>query len=131
MTFYGDYPIPQQWPPYNGVACTPMPTAIVRIQTTEGFVIAADGRVRDEHGMVLTDDAKKIFPVHGQSLAYALYGTMGLGDDPNVIDLTSQIALAVQSLAGKTMADLVQYGDKLSRPIHKLLLNWKNERAAN
>jgi len=58
-----------------------MSTAIVRTYTPEGFVIAADGRVRNEDGNVVRDQAQKIFPIGGNNiryLAYSISGTAGI-----------------------------------------------------
>jgi len=62
-----------------------MPTAIVRVYTNEGFVIAADGRNLNSEAQpgtdpIITDEAQKIFPAqhHKASLAYAIAGVAGL-----------------------------------------------------
>jgi hypothetical protein len=106
-----------------------MPTAIVRFQTAEGFVIAADGRTRkSENGKVTVerDDMQKIYPVPGESLVYALYGNMRLGKDETdsggiVVDLVSEIKNAVTGLAGKKFEDIVQYAEQLALPVFNRL----------
>jgi hypothetical protein len=53
-----------------------MSTAIVRIYTRDGFVIAADGRTSDKSGAVRDDATQKVFPMTRPSmhLAYAIAG---------------------------------------------------------
>ena len=112
-----------------------MPTAIVRFQTAEGFVVAADGRVRkSENGRytVERDDMQKIYPIPGGSLVYALYGNMRLGKDETdsggiVVDLVSEIATAVSGLAGKQFADIAQYAEQLSLPVFDRLSHAKKQ----
>jgi hypothetical protein len=133
MIFYDDCPL-EHWPPYNGIPCTPMPTAIVRFQTAEGFVIAADGRARKyENGKytVEHDNMQKIYPIPGESLVYVLLGNMKLGKDETdsggiVVDLVSEVAASVSRLAGQTFKDIGQYADHLSIPILKRLSEAKS-----
>lgn len=64
------------------VAYVPMSTAIVRIYTPEGFVIAADGRKGNTVTReVATDSVQKVFPVDhsDKQLAYSFAGTAGIG----------------------------------------------------
>ena len=52
-----------------------MPTAIARIRTDEGFVIAADGRAYDHTaGKVTSDSVQKIFQVKGPPMACSVSG---------------------------------------------------------
>ena len=112
-----------------------MPTAIVRIQTVEAFVIAADGRVRKtENGKtsVIQNNMQKIYPIPGESLVYALYGNMQLGKDETdkgdfVVDLISEVATAANGLVGKRFEDVTQYAEQLADPILKRLSEAKNQ----
>src|ERR1039457_7383111 len=61
----------------SGPTCIPMSTAIARIWTSDGFVVAADGRQTNSLTReVMTDSAQKIFPVEHphRKLAYAIAG---------------------------------------------------------
>jgi hypothetical protein len=109
-----------------------MPTAIVRLQTTEGFVIAADGRVRgNQNGKleVVTDELQKIYQIEGEFLVYALYGTMGIGKDENdpdvAVNLVSAFKNAVDALHGQHFEDAVQYGNALALPIYNRIRDAK------
>src|SRR4051794_11315509 len=59
----------------------PMASAILLFYTSQGFLIAADGRARG-NGTVLTDCMTKIFSISKPpiSLAYAFGGTVALTD---------------------------------------------------
>src|SRR5690242_9871498 len=85
--YYGDLVVPTDW---SGIyrdgqfsaepllVSEPMSTAIVRIYTQEGFVIAADGRRRRTRDWkIISDHVQKVFPVvePGRSIAYAMTGT--------------------------------------------------------
>jgi hypothetical protein len=104
-----------------------MSTAIVRIYTEEGFVIAADGRQVREDGLPFNDGAQKIFPLCDErgSLAYAICGTtlMTSDDDTNepVWDLAAEMAHAIKSLSGRKSKNLFGYATRLSRPINRHL----------
>lgn len=79
MEFCDSPEILEHWPRYWGCPHKDMATAIVRIQTQEGTVVAADGmecvRFTDK---VFSMSAQKIFPVGSLPLAYSLYGTVGM-----------------------------------------------------
>src|SRR5215470_4502928 len=53
---HGDFPFSGPWwPGIQASSYYEMPTAIIRYLTSEGLVIAADGRSRDDNQQVLTD----------------------------------------------------------------------------
>jgi hypothetical protein len=83
MAWYGD-------PPGVGACVVPafifgglMPTAICRVYTPEGFVIAADGRrINVGRLPMIENNVRKIFRITpGRMLAYSLAGQTGLGPD--------------------------------------------------
>lgn len=92
-----------------------MSTAIARIYTPEGFVVAADGRAYDpDNRMVISDSVQKIFPIEQsrRRLAYALAGTAGLTrkNSPEVVfDFVSETAKAVEALAETRPRSLRHY----------------------
>ena len=60
-----------------------MPTSIVRIYTSQGFVIAADGREYDpKSGNPLSNNIRKVFPIKEpkRALLYALSALVPSGD---------------------------------------------------
>src|SRR5262249_6568102 len=76
----GDLIIP---PLLHQAGCIPMPTAIARVYTNEGFVIAADGRsfnhkTQEPHN----ENTQKIFPIQVSAdiqLAYSIAGFVEIG----------------------------------------------------
>jgi len=65
---------------FLGGVSVPMSTAIVRTYTSDGFVIAADGRVRGaEDGCVISDTVQKIFPIGGSTPYFLAYSISGVG----------------------------------------------------
>lgn len=126
---YGDFPFPQHWPE-TGRNRKSM-TAIVRILTSHGFVLAADGRGRDERQNIIRDDFQKIFPVLGRPLGYAVHGYTGVGNEGTkdiLIDIHNELENGVRSLARRNPADLIAYADKMVRPVYRALLKAKNDR---
>lgn len=108
-----------------------MPTAIVRYMTGQGFVIAADGRSRNERLEVIADNLQKIFPVPERPLVAAVYGNAGIGNEgdaePILVDVASELRRSMEALMGRNMGDLVEYAEKLSRPIYRMLFRVKND----
>ena len=109
--------------PRWGGSCAEMSTAIVRIHTPEGFVIAADGREMILKDCVLarkTDEAQKIFPIARKDLtcAYSFAGNCVFGqsdDDPTKaafdFDLEAQHAIGLLSIY--TPSTLYDYAKRL------------------
>src|SRR5580700_3187858 len=67
----------------------PVSTVITWFRTVEGFVVGSDGRNSDaETRQIVSDDTQKIFPIEqppGLRLAYALAGTISMGQGPGRI----------------------------------------------
>jgi len=62
--YYGDpFVDTTVWTQTDSSKVIAMSTAIVRVFTDEGFVIAADGIAIDEHGVEISRREKKIFPI--------------------------------------------------------------------
>jgi hypothetical protein len=118
MTLYGDLFVPPLCP---RIICFPMSTAIVRTYTSEGFVIAADGRaIGVEERRVVTDTAQKVFPIEwtGGSLAYSVAGTLQISSDDRrqVFNLILETEKA-QAAVTNTPASLVEYASLLAERI--------------
>jgi len=92
-----------------------MSTAISRIYTPEGFVVAADRRRLHVESGEANDTVQKIFYVKqpGRHLAYALAGTTGItreGNNTDVLfDFVCETTEAVDTLAGVRAKNLEQY----------------------
>ena len=132
MIFYGDAVLPDAWPVKAKLKFIPMSTAIFILYTSQGFVIAADGRQMKDEGenrKPEKDDVQKIFPIEnpGRSLAYALAGTASIADknDKIVVDFSSEIAMAAKRFARRRPQDLMLYAQTLFQPVYKLLLKSK------
>jgi hypothetical protein len=121
VALYGDVVMPEFWPPENEqTEIIDMPTAIVKAYTSEGFVIGADGRcTQAESGIVVTDDAQKIFPLSEshRTLAYVFCGTTAITDVRDqtlVVDLTSEIHKSVATMSQtESKHDINWYVSKL------------------
>lgn len=107
-----------------------MPTAICRIFTREGFLIAADGRkVIDVmgKGREIKEDTQKIFPLEtpGGELAYSLGGTVGLGLDDSdevIFRFADGITAAAKELEDARAGDLYEYARMLATSLYRSLL---------
>lgn len=104
-----------------------MPTAIIVAHTSQGHVIAADGRSRKEQGNVWTifrDDEQKIFSVTDESVcfAFAITGTARLSadDDENdiVFNFNSTIPRIAQSIRTESFGDAAGYFRRLVESIN-------------
>lgn len=117
----GGSPIP--YPRFGGS----MSTAICRIFTSEGFIVAADGRkfVTGPHSEI-KNDTQKIFCLEtpGGKLAYSLGGTVGLGPDDSdeiVFPFRRETEKAAREIKGQP-ANLHEYAQRLSASMHRELL---------
>jgi hypothetical protein len=82
--------------------CIPMSTAIARVYTDEGFVVAADGRAQNSIDGSTNDNTKKIFLVNkpGIAIAYSLAGTVGItprSSAETIFDVYRQVRSAIES----------------------------------
>ena len=124
FTFWGDFP---DHICNETSSVRDMPTAILTLYTSEGWVIAADGLGTLDDGSERNENTQKIFPVEGRPLAYVLLGTTKLLKDGQVsLDLGLGISNSAKALASRNPSDAVLYLDRLCRPLHKSLLNAKN-----
>jgi hypothetical protein len=97
-----------------------MSTAIARIYTPEGFVIAADGRKTrsgDPSG-IIRDSQQKIFSIEqpGRRLAYAFAGAVELthrDSDKVLFDFVAETDRAVINLSAKAPRSLWHYAEML------------------
>lgn len=111
-----------------------MPSAILLFYTSEGILVAADGRARI-NGTVDNDKTTKIFQISEpkRSLAYAFGGSVALTDrdDPKAIlfDFRDEAVKAIKSLRKTWYDDLGAYATKLSKRLqNKLERARENER---
>jgi len=105
-------------------------TAIVRMYTPAGFVIAADGRVCDDNNVVISDATQKIFAIENDQrvLAYSFTGSAKLtpeDSDEIVFDFVAEAAKVVQDLATRKSKNLYGYAVRLSVAINALLSDGK------
>jgi len=102
-------------------------SAILVLYATEGFLVAADGRMRMD-GVVKSDSITKIFSIAqpGRSLCYAFGGSVGLTDkdDPEIVlfDFREEAIKIIESFARKQHPDLLSYGTELSMKLCGRLL---------
>jgi hypothetical protein len=119
-----------------GIGCLEMPTAICRVHTREGFVIAADGlKTRhDDDGRIvgaITENAQKIFPIDGRQIAYSLtgiYALTPLGSEEVVFDFESEIPKCARALAEKDPPTMYHYVEKLCSLLRQSLGRVKRHR---
>jgi hypothetical protein len=107
---------------------TDMPTAIVRIHTSEGFILAADGREKSSLTQATNKDhEQKIFPIvnTGRTLAYALQGMAVLKDaDKNsvIVDMATAVKESIESFTQLRSRDnLNWYASKISITVNQKL----------
>jgi hypothetical protein len=125
LIFTGDFGPFEHWPPYNGVPYKAMPTAIIRICTPEGMVIAADGLEAKRNLEPNQLSLQKIYPVRNYSLAYATFGYTVPGNKTiNLIEETKKSADFLEEIA---FDDLSLYAEHFSWPIQKLLLSKRED----
>ena len=108
-----------------------MSTIILTFRTSEGFVIASDGRKSGpEDGHILSDVAQKIFPLkdRGIHLAYALAGTLHLGEvlagqagDRVIFDFSVETATATNVLASSKPSSWWNFVSDLTKSISRSL----------
>lgn len=111
-----------------------MASAILLFYTSEGFLIAADGRARI-NGIVDSDSTTKIFSISepNRSLAYAFGGSVALTDkdDPGIIlfDFRAEALKIIESLRSVAYDNLSSYANDCSAELFKRLVSaQKNER---
>ena len=111
-----------------------MASAIILFYTSDGFLIAADGRARI-NGSVSSDMTTKIFHISepNRSLAYAFGGSVALTDkdDSGIIlfDFRDEAVQAIRSLKKTWYDDLPTYAKKLAKRLqNKLERARRNER---
>ena len=103
-----------------------MPTAIVRLYTPEGWVIAADGRKRNSETGETWDDTQKIFPViqRGRSLVYGIAGDAGISDHTHkniAFSSHAEAAKAIDSLPKDDAPDLMTFSERVAKRIYDSL----------
>lgn len=98
--------------------CTPMSTAIVKIYTPEGFVVAADGKTSDGR-----TDAQKVFEVRSEvgTLACCLSNCADISDAKTGVNIRfdSVCSLVAAEPRLKNADNLQRYADIFSRAFGK------------
>jgi ATP-dependent protease HslVU (ClpYQ) peptidase subunit len=106
----------------------PLASAILLFYTSDGFLIAADGRARIG-GVVVSDVTRKIFSISEsrRSLAYAFGGSAALTDkdDSDIIlfDFREEANKAIKSLRKDWHENLRIYANKLAKRVQNRLEN--------
>jgi len=105
-----------------------MATAITRIYTPEGFVVASDGRVcNSSSGKVIKDDMQKVFLFGNAPIAFSFTGAAHLGradrDDTNEVlfDFIAAFSSSVQAISARRYGALDEYIAKVAKRIHRAL----------
>jgi hypothetical protein len=105
-----------------------MSTAIVSTYTTEGFVIAADGRMRGaDDGTVVNDQIQKIFPIGGSGtrrLAFSLTGSAYIPScdrEEMAFEFLAEIRRATGALSVGRYPNLSDYAHKAFGAVHRRL----------
>ncbi len=117
---------------YDGYV--PMSTAIARIYTSEGFVIAADGREWNPANQEqVSNSARKIFSVEQprRQLAYAIAGAIRIpqiGTGETLFDFVSETARAIDKLTGSVNPDLLSFSKALKDELAPLVRQAKAKR---
>lgn len=106
--------------------CIDMSTTIVRIYTSQGFVVGADGRKYNPDLKEKVDDSvQKIFPIQqpGRQLVYALSGTVDLTPKNStevIFDIAAEIDRMVNILAGVRLKSLWHFAGALSEQLTEM-----------
>lgn len=132
MPVIGDLFFPRECP---DVVCIPMPTAIVRTYTVEGFIIVADGlrfdmESRKEEG----DKEQKIFQFDCSTgpLAYSIAGNIAFGPDGgDGFDLLAEMKQALRPEVPSMPASLLDYVDILAERINSRLAEFAGHYPVN
>jgi hypothetical protein len=98
-----------------------MPTAIMPLYTSQGFAIGADRRRRNSKTGEIVDAFKKIFPIPGETLAYAVAGSVGITPDDTddvVFDFREATRMSVASIPPGSAKTSREYARRLSVSIH-------------
>jgi hypothetical protein len=103
-----------------------MSTAIVRTYTSDGFVLAADGRSGDSRTGIISDAEQKIFSFGGMPLAYSFTGSAVKLGPPGestdvVFDFPAEVSRAVQSISSRRHHTLLDYARRIAGPVHRNL----------
>jgi hypothetical protein len=103
-----------------------MSTAVARIYTDEGFVIAADGLMLASSDIkkVLDDKSRKIFSYpDAPHLAFSFVGSVQLGE---FFDFTANCGRIVEKLPLDGSANLGEYGTKIAYVLHHILASLRS-----
>jgi hypothetical protein len=124
MQFYGDIIYGEECFPIDGLLCPSMSTAIARIYTPDGFVIAADGRkLNGQTGEVANDEVQKIFPLHYQAgdMSCAIAGVAQFARDYGLFDFGAEAGRAALAIAKRQARNHYEYSELLAREICRSL----------
>lgn len=103
-----------------------MPTAIVRIYTPDGFVVGADGLVRNSAtGAIVRDDLQKIHRFGNSPLIFSFVGGARLGradrDDTEdvLFDFIASFSSAVETISAARCRTLQEYAGRLTKSVNR------------
>lgn len=105
-----------------------MPTAIARIYTPGGFVIAADGlSTNSDTGEVINRSLQKIFRMGNSPLAMSFIGAARLNDGE--FDFIEEVLRASQIISARRFQGLQQYADRIAGLVQRKLMPMLPRRA--
>src|SRR2546430_662738 len=103
---------------------TSMATVLVCEHTTEGFVVASDGReVSTKDNRVVNDDARKIFVAEhpGVQLAYCLAGTITFAVEDRYFDFRKETGRVAREISLNQPKNWFAYVTALMNGLHEPL----------
>jgi hypothetical protein len=121
--FYGDVVLSQIFRCAREIYL-PMATGIFRVYTSSGFVVAADGRVRNSNnGSIRTEDEQKIVKTNG-TLAWPFGGAVEVvspHDGHVILNFKAEVSRLTQTISTERYRTLADYVTRVCQPIHSLL----------
>jgi hypothetical protein len=111
-----------------------MPTALCRVYTDQGFVIAADGRLYEaDLGKPINESMKKVFPIErtGFSAALSYTGRLGITHKKSgllVLDYAKEALALTEGLNADDYGDLGLYAKTLAGELSQAIRTYtRNE----
>jgi hypothetical protein len=101
-----------------------MSTAIARIYTQEGFVVAADGRkLNGRSGQIASDEVQKIFPLHHPfgDISCSIAGVAQFTSELGLFDFGVEAGRAALAIAKREARSHYEYSELLASEISRSL----------
>jgi hypothetical protein len=124
MESYGDIISGDECFPLDALVCPSMSTAIARIYTPEGFVIAADGRkLNRQSGEIASDEEQKVFRLchHAGDMSCAIAGVAQFAREHGLFDFGVAAGRAARAIEKRQVTNRYEYSDLLAREICRAL----------